>query len=230
MASTSSESTTISREGLRLLLLHEHRLGSSARKAADRINQSMGPGTVSHMTATRWFDRFKHGDYDLEDKQHPGRPPVFDLTSWKLPLKRIPVSRAGAWQSGSDTLKPRCFATSTTSGMSGKCPFGSHTNFRLRSSKCGPTSRSLFSRSNARRHGSATWSLATRSGLSTSTTTMVGNGWNRAILEIRRRKAICTRRRSFCASGGAQRALFTGSCCHPTRQSLPISTAGNWTP
>ena len=50
-----------------------------------------------------------------------------------------------------------------------------------------------------------------------------GRFWR--FLEIRRRKAICTRTRSFCASGGAQRALFTGSCCHPTRQSLPISTA-----
>ena len=95
MASTSSESTTISREGLRLLLLHEHRLGSSARKAADRINQSMGPGTVSHMTATRWFDRFKHGDYDLEDKQHPGRPPVFDLDVLKAAVEEDP--RQSSW-------------------------------------------------------------------------------------------------------------------------------------
>ena len=95
MASTSSESTTISREGLRLLLLHEHRLGSSARKAADRINQSMSSGTVSHMTATRWFDRFKHGDYDLKDKQHPGRPPAFDLDVLKAAVEEDP--RQSSW-------------------------------------------------------------------------------------------------------------------------------------
>ena len=52
----------ISRETLRVLLLHEFRLGSSAREAADWINRTMGEDTVSAMTASRWFNRFRDGE------------------------------------------------------------------------------------------------------------------------------------------------------------------------
>ena len=73
MALTNSESTAILREGLRLLILHKHRLGSLASLVDDRINQSMDSGTVSHITVTRWFNRFKQEDYDLENKRYSGR-------------------------------------------------------------------------------------------------------------------------------------------------------------
>ena len=73
MASTSSESTEILREGLHLLILHKHRLGSLASLVDDRINQSMDSGTVSHMTTTRCFNRFKQEDYNLKNKQCSGR-------------------------------------------------------------------------------------------------------------------------------------------------------------
>lgn len=90
MASTNTNSTTVSRAQLHLLLLHEHRLGSSARAAADRINQSMGPGTVSHMTAARWFNRFKDGNLELEDEPRSGRPPTFDLNALKAAVEMDP--------------------------------------------------------------------------------------------------------------------------------------------
>lgn len=90
MASTSTNSTPISREQLRAILLHEHRLGSSARHAAEKINGTMGPGTVSHMTANRWFKRFSNGDDDFEDKTHPGRPSTFDLDALKLAIESDP--------------------------------------------------------------------------------------------------------------------------------------------
>ena len=95
MASTSSESTTILREQLRLLFLYEHRLGSSAHVAADRINQSMGLSTVSHMTAARWFKRFKDGNLELEDEPRSGRPPVFDLDALKAVIEED--SRQSRW-------------------------------------------------------------------------------------------------------------------------------------
>lgn len=90
MASASNNSTALTREQVRLLLLHEHRLGSSARHAAERINQSMGPGTISHMTASRWFNRFKNGNEELEDEPHTGRPPVFDLEALKAAIQEDP--------------------------------------------------------------------------------------------------------------------------------------------
>ena len=63
---------TLDRQGVRLLLLHEFHLDRSAKEASELINQSMGEGTVSYHTALHWFQKFKSGDYDLNDKPHTG--------------------------------------------------------------------------------------------------------------------------------------------------------------
>ena len=76
MVSISSEPTAISRVGLHLLILHKHRFVSSVHVAIDRNNHSMDPGIVSHMTTTRWFNRFKQEDYDLDNKHCSGRPVI----------------------------------------------------------------------------------------------------------------------------------------------------------
>ena len=39
----------------------------------------MGKGIVSYDTAKHWFREFKEGNFDLEDKTHPGRPVEVDL-------------------------------------------------------------------------------------------------------------------------------------------------------
>jgi hypothetical protein len=49
---------TISRDGLRLLLLHEYRMGSNANEVAVRIDTTMGPGTVHRATAYRHRQQF----------------------------------------------------------------------------------------------------------------------------------------------------------------------------
>lgn len=88
--STPDDETPISREQLRLLLLHEYRLGSTARAAATKICQTMGPGTVSHVTASRWFNRFKDGNTNLEDEPHSGRPSDFDIAALKDIIEKDP--------------------------------------------------------------------------------------------------------------------------------------------
>ena len=90
MASTSGESEPISREGLRLLILHEYRLGSSARLAADRINHSMGANTTSKSTVIRWYQRFGEGQTTLEDEPRSGRPPVFDVDALTAAVEEDP--------------------------------------------------------------------------------------------------------------------------------------------
>lgn len=74
-----SEKMEISRDALRVLLLHEFRLGTSARETASKINGTMGPGTTSHVTASRWFKRFANGNFELEDASRSGRPSTLDL-------------------------------------------------------------------------------------------------------------------------------------------------------
>lgn len=69
----------LSREQLRLLLLHEFRLGHKTTEAARNICVTMGEGVLSYETARRWFARFKEGNFELEDESRPGRPVEVDL-------------------------------------------------------------------------------------------------------------------------------------------------------
>ena len=48
----------ISRRELRVLLLHEFRLGRKATEAARNIRSTMGKDVLSIRTAQRWFNQF----------------------------------------------------------------------------------------------------------------------------------------------------------------------------
>ena len=62
------------RRELRLLLLHEFRLGRKAMEAASNICGTMGKAVLSIRTAQHWFHRFKNGSFELDDLPHSGRP------------------------------------------------------------------------------------------------------------------------------------------------------------
>jgi len=64
----------ISGSELRVLLLHEFRLGRKATKAASNICSTMGKDVLSIRTAQHWFNQFKNGNFELEDLPRSGRP------------------------------------------------------------------------------------------------------------------------------------------------------------
>ena len=66
--------TKISRRELRVLLLHEFRLGRKATEATSNICGTMGKDVLSIRTAQHWFHRFKNGNFELDDLPHTGRP------------------------------------------------------------------------------------------------------------------------------------------------------------
>lgn len=68
-----------SRKDLRLLLLHEYRLGHKATEAMQNIYTTMGEGVLSYDTAKYWFGRFKEGNFEIEDAPHPGRQPQVNV-------------------------------------------------------------------------------------------------------------------------------------------------------
>lgn len=82
--------TAISREELRVLILHEYRLGTTARATTTKINQTMGPNTVHYSTVTRWFNRFKDGNTNFEDELHTGRPTTIDIDALKAAVEEDP--------------------------------------------------------------------------------------------------------------------------------------------
>jgi len=62
-----------------VLLLHEFRLGRKATEATSNICGTMGKDALSICIAQHWFDRFKNGNFELDDLPHSGRPLEVDM-------------------------------------------------------------------------------------------------------------------------------------------------------
>lgn len=67
-----------SKQLIRSCLLYDFKSGLKAVESIRRINAAFGEGTVSRTTAYDWFDRFRGGDYSLEDQPRSGRPSELD--------------------------------------------------------------------------------------------------------------------------------------------------------
>jgi len=63
----------ISRRELRVLLLHEFGLVRKVTEATSNICGTMGKNALSIRTAQHWFNRFKNGNFELNDLLHSGR-------------------------------------------------------------------------------------------------------------------------------------------------------------
>ncbi|CAF1352684.1 unnamed protein product [Rotaria magnacalcarata] len=80
----------LSRRELRVLLLHEFRLGLKATKATSNICGTMGKDVLSIRTAQHWFHRFKNGNFELDDLPHTGRPLEVDMDLLKQLIEQDP--------------------------------------------------------------------------------------------------------------------------------------------
>jgi len=79
------------KEHIRNCLLYEYQLGHSASKAEQNICLAIGPGVVSNATAWRWFDRFRNGDYSLQDDPKSGRPTEINLNELRQTIESDPT-------------------------------------------------------------------------------------------------------------------------------------------
>ena len=75
---------------LRVLLLHEFRLGHKAMKATSNICSTMGKDVLSIRIAKHCFNRFKNGNLELDDLPRSGRPPEVDLDVLKQLIEEDP--------------------------------------------------------------------------------------------------------------------------------------------
>jgi histone-lysine N-methyltransferase SETMAR len=80
----------ISRRDLRVLLLHEFRLGHKATEATSNICSTMGKDVLSIRTAQHCFNRFKNGNLELDDLPRSGRPLEVDLDVLKQLIEEDP--------------------------------------------------------------------------------------------------------------------------------------------
>ena len=80
----------ISRRELRVLLLHEFRLGRKATEAARNIRSRMGKDVLSIRTAQRWFNQFNECNFELDDLPHSGRPLEVNIDVLKQLIEEEP--------------------------------------------------------------------------------------------------------------------------------------------
>ena len=85
----SESEMNLSLKELRVPLLGEFRLGRKATEAARNICSTMGKDTLSIRTVQHWFNRFKSGNFELNDTRHSGKPLEGDVDVLKQPLKKI---------------------------------------------------------------------------------------------------------------------------------------------
>ena len=84
------EKADISRRDVRVILLHEFLLGQKESEAANKICSTMGSGVLSIRTAQHWFDRFRGGNYELDDQPRSGRPIEVDIDLLKQQIEQDP--------------------------------------------------------------------------------------------------------------------------------------------
>ena len=80
----------ISCRELRVLLLHEFRLGCKATEAASNICSTMGKDVLSICTAQHWFNRFKNGNFELDNLLHTRSPLQVDMDVVKQLIEEDP--------------------------------------------------------------------------------------------------------------------------------------------
>ena len=80
----------LSRREIRVLLLYEFHLDHKATETINNICNTMGEDVLSIRTAQHWFNRFKHGNLELDDLPRPGRPLEVDVDHLKQPIEQDP--------------------------------------------------------------------------------------------------------------------------------------------
>ena len=62
---------------LRELLIYSFNLKKSAAKVHQLLVETHGEAALSERSWREWFQKFKNGEFDTEDKERNGRPKVY---------------------------------------------------------------------------------------------------------------------------------------------------------
>jgi hypothetical protein len=81
----------ISRTELRVLLLHEFCLGRKATETTSRTYHAMGKDVISIRTAQPCFNRFKNGNFELDDLSRSERALEVDTHLLKQLIEEDPI-------------------------------------------------------------------------------------------------------------------------------------------
>lgn len=80
----------LTKREIRIIILHEWKLGVNASEASRKINKAWGEGTAPERTVRRWYQAFRSGDFTLDDKDGRGRPVLLDNTNLRAVVDAMP--------------------------------------------------------------------------------------------------------------------------------------------
>lgn len=81
----------MSKYDFRQIYFYEFKLGRSAAQTARNINEVWGQGAINECTVQRWFQKFRSGDFDLEDKEGRGRHFALDHDQLRSIVEQDPT-------------------------------------------------------------------------------------------------------------------------------------------
>lgn len=83
------------KQHLREVLLYHFFSKKSAAETHRLLVEAYGDHALSQTQCFEWFQRFKHGDFDIEDKERPGQPKKFEDTELMALLDENPCQTQG---------------------------------------------------------------------------------------------------------------------------------------
>ena len=69
----------------------------SAAEAHRMLSNVYDEAAISERTCREWFQRFKNGDFDVEDRHSSGREKVFEMQNWRHYLNKTRVKIKKNW-------------------------------------------------------------------------------------------------------------------------------------
>ena len=68
----------LNKRHFRELLIYFFNLKKSAAEAHPLLVETHGEAALSERSCRKWFQKFKNGGFDIEDKERSGRPKVYE--------------------------------------------------------------------------------------------------------------------------------------------------------
>ena len=69
----------------------------SAAEAHRMFSNTYGEAAINERTCREWFQRFKNGDFDVEDRHSGGKEKVFEDADWRHYLSKTRVKIKKNW-------------------------------------------------------------------------------------------------------------------------------------